>query len=210
MKQKNFALAAGALALSMFASTASAAIIVTEAEAGGTAVHSDPGQVASIVTGTVGVGGELVTLSTTGPAPNTITTFGGGAATYSGPFDDFLISFLTPKSIVGFNLELFNSRGPVDTGFSIFVNGGLITSFASPIGAPQKYTVTATGADVINTINLTFAPDVIGAVKQIRVTGLPGGGGGTGVVPEPATWLMMIAGFGGVGAMMRRRRVAVA
>jgi hypothetical protein len=26
------------------------------------------------------------------------------------------------------------------------------------------------------------------------------------VVPEPAVWTMMIAGFGGVGAMLRRRR----
>lgn len=30
---------------------------------------------------------------------------------------------------------------------------------------------------------------------------IPGGG-----VPEPATWAMMIMGFGGVGALMRRRR----
>ena len=29
-------------------------------------------------------------------------------------------------------------------------------------------------------------------------------------VPEPATWAMMILGFGGVGAMMRRRRFAAA
>ena len=32
----------------------------------------------------------------------------------------------------------------------------------------------------------------------------------TTVVPEPATWLMMIMGFGGMGAMLRRRRTAVA
>jgi hypothetical protein len=29
-------------------------------------------------------------------------------------------------------------------------------------------------------------------------------------VPEPATWGLMILGFGGVGAMMRRRRMAIA
>jgi len=29
---------------------------------------------------------------------------------------------------------------------------------------------------------------------------------GGGVVPEPATWGLMIAGFGGIGAMLRRRR----
>lgn len=32
------------------------------------------------------------------------------------------------------------------------------------------------------------------------------GGGGGNEIPEPATWVMMIMGFGGVGALMRRRR----
>ena len=30
--------------------------------------------------------------------------------------------------------------------------------------------------------------------------------GNLGVIPEPATWAMMIMGFGGIGAMLRRRR----
>ncbi|MFN7174641.1 MAG: PEPxxWA-CTERM sorting domain-containing protein, partial [Thermaurantiacus tibetensis] len=29
-----------------------------------------------------------------------------------------------------------------------------------------------------------------------------------GVIPEPATWAMLIAGFGLVGGMARRRRLA--
>jgi hypothetical protein len=29
-----------------------------------------------------------------------------------------------------------------------------------------------------------------------------------GIIPEPATWAMMIAGFGMVGGMMRRRGAA--
>ena len=29
-------------------------------------------------------------------------------------------------------------------------------------------------------------------------------------VPEPASWALMIMGFGGMGAMMRRRRTATA
>lgn len=33
---------------------------------------------------------------------------------------------------------------------------------------------------------------------------------GAGGVPEPATWAMMIAGFGGMGVMLRRRRAALA
>jgi choice-of-anchor C domain-containing protein len=38
------------------------------------------------------------------------------------------------------------------------------------------------------------------AIDNVSVTG----------VPEPATWALMIAGFGGAGAMLRRRRTAVA
>lgn len=34
-------------------------------------------------------------------------------------------------------------------------------------------------------------------------------GGGTGAVPEPASWALLIAGFGLVGAASRRRRVAM-
>jgi hypothetical protein len=35
-------------------------------------------------------------------------------------------------------------------------------------------------------------------------------GTGGGVIPEPATWAMMIMGFGGVGALIRRRRAHTA
>jgi hypothetical protein len=58
-----------------------------------------------------------------------------------------------------------------------------------------------------------------GATTEIRFTSGNGGdnccfGGAIdnvavgGAVPEPATWGMMIAGFGGIGALARRRRAA--
>jgi hypothetical protein len=37
---------------------------------------------------------------------------------------------------------------------------------------------------------------------------LPIGGGNPGGVPEPATWAMLIFGFAGIGAVLRRRRSA--
>ena len=40
---------------------------------------------------------------------------------------------------------------------------------------------------------------------QFLSTGFATNGPG-GVIPEPATWAMMIVGFGGIGAMLRRRR----
>lgn len=57
------------------------------------------------------------------------------------------------------------------------------------------------------TVNSGFANDDFGTYTM-RISGpgdiLPGGGGG--VIPEPATWGMMIAGFGLIGAAARRRR----
>jgi hypothetical protein len=51
------------------------------------------------------------------------------------------------------------------------------------------------GTDLTQTETLTFAPV----------------GGGGGAVPEPSTWLLLLAGFAGVGFVGRsRRRVEVA
>ena len=41
-------------------------------------------------------------------------------------------------------------------------------------------------------------------------TVVQGSGGGSGAVPEAATWALMIAGFGGAGAMLRHRRSRLA
>jgi hypothetical protein len=60
-------------------------------------------------------------------------------------------------------------------------------------GGTAKSIVFAGVANFVVFDDITFGSDV------------PGGGG---VVPEPATWAMMIAGFGLVGAAMRRRRVS--
>lgn len=47
--------------------------------------------------------------------------------------------------------------------------------------------------------NITFSPGGIG-----------GGGGGAGAVPEPASWALMIAGFGLIGSALRRRTAVLA
>jgi len=68
-------------------------------------------------------------------------------------------------------------------------NGG---SFVAPTGATALYLGTIDGYQWNNNSG------------QFNVTL-------TGVVPEPATWAMMLVGFGGLGAVMRsRRKLAVA
>ena len=73
-------------------------------------------------------------------------------------------------------------------------------------------TLTGLGSGVtVSGVNLGFG--TTGTGYHTATCSLPTGGacggdpGGPGTaVPEPATWAMMILGFGGVGAMMRRRR----
>ena len=46
--------------------------------------------------------------------------------------------------------------------------------------------------------------------KSFDYKGGGGGGGGHGAVPEPASWALMIGGFGLTGVALRRRRAAAA
>jgi hypothetical protein len=59
----------------------------------------------------------------------------------------------------------------------------------------------ATDGELIDYFSIA-ANNTIGDIRQVRLGGvqlIP-------TVPEPATWAMMIAGFGGVGGMARQRR----
>ncbi|WP_207912446.1 PEPxxWA-CTERM sorting domain-containing protein [Parafrankia sp. BMG5.11] len=57
----------------------------------------------------------------------------------------------------------------------------------------------------ISSIQITAAPGTrISSISQVRVGGVSAAT--PGAVPEPATWAMMLFGFGAVGFGMRRRR----
>ena len=89
-----------------------------------------------------------------------------------------------------------------------------------PAGSSQlNFVVTGAGALTVANLtptssatygNILFAADVVaGPNGNNGFTGNIGGGGGGGV-PEPATWGLMLLGFGGMGAMLRNRRRQVA
>jgi hypothetical protein len=72
---------------------------------------------------------------------------------------------------------------------------------------------TVTGSS--NSLTLTTGTLAAGATFRFLYTFNAGAGGGTvsgnasfmqSAVPEPATWAMMLVGFGGIGFAMRRRR----
>ena len=88
------------------------------------------------------------------------------------------------------------------------VKGGVATTWQHFGGTATI--VTAGLYPVAFTFNTNLVPSADVVIDRVYI--LPGGGGGPEIppIPEPATWAMLIAGFGMVGLMARRRRLAFA
>lgn len=98
--------------------------------------------------------------------------------------------------------------------FTVFNAGGLTfagvgASFDNTTG---KLLSTGTGNHFTsNDGGWWFAADIYdGATGQTYNIAARDAFGPTGAVPEPTTWALMIMGFGSAGAMLRRRRAAIA
>ena len=86
--------------------------------------------------------------------------------------------------------------------------GDAVTPTRSRRAGPRRSTgsTPARGSDIIDLVRGASANAYLYSVTPPPpCTGPSCGGGG---VPEPATWAMMILGFGGVGAIIRQRRYA--
>ena len=103
---------------------------------------------------------------------------------------------------------LFNGDNtPVGGGYSVLadVNAGSVSSFSGTVQAPGTNPgtlasfnfVAVSGSNVLR-FRQTSSFDASPIIDNITVS--------TAAVPEPGTWALMIVGFGGAGAMLRRRR----
>lgn len=79
--------------------------------------------------------------------------------------------------------------------FNVTGNGGGGTGWVL-----QTVNFGAPTASVLSFAAIGTSDSLGGYLEDVRLTG----------VPEPATWAMMLGGFGFVGAMMRRRKLATA
>jgi len=160
------------------------------------------------------VGGKIVN-----PAETTSShaqPFGGAGGYFSvGPDDGNSATFtLGPVSQITFLwgsvdgdpidynvLTLLGTTDPNTSSAYVF-NGNDILNPADGnqgVGGTAVVTLTFTGADRFNFTGLQFNASVNAfEIDSMNVTG----------VPEPATWAMMIGGFGLIGLSMRRRRRA--
>ena len=130
----------------------------------------------------------------------------GGATTGIITLNASQYSFSFTANTITFNNAYGGSWGP--TGPSGYFNGFIlkfsgvpkISGVTNDPGNQNDPTITYTG----DTIFLDYA-------GQLRTPGSSVFDVTTSSAPEPATWALMLAGFGGLGAMMRsRRNVAVA
>lgn len=154
------------------------------------------------------------------------TLVGNGGQARAEPLDGALSTAFTymgtAGQLLGFDL-LNTTLAFTQAEFRVF--GGTATSltltaFDTTGGQfAQTFTIPSNGFFFLNTMDNQLidrfsiaANGTIGDIRQIRV-----GGVATipvvdprGIVPEPASWALMILGFGGMGALMRRRRAVVA
>jgi hypothetical protein len=211
MNIKLLAAAASALALSMSGSAMAASVLVggytlDDSSFGtGLGVHSDGTQSGSAISGNVNIDGSDVNFSTTNG--NLSITGSGEATVYGDPgLENLLVTFEKSWSKITFN---FADLDKATSNFTLLVNGTALFSATPNLGdlactfcvidkGENKFTVSSAAG--INSLAFNFDPAVENA-KQFRVEGVITGG-----VPEPATWAMMIMGFGAVGSMVRHSR----
>lgn len=107
----------------------------------------------------------------------------------------------------GFNLNTINGGKPQSWTVSIKAydaNNVLhtLTSGFGPLKNDEKFVVNTTDGWKLTNVQITTSAN-IGGVGQVSINGI---GGVTAAVPEPAAWALMILGFGGAGAALRRQR----
>jgi hypothetical protein len=120
-------------------------------------------------------------------------TFGNDDPGFSNPGDRAVLTVYNGAALVGATFVVFNRNDKMDQtiGFSFGPFDNWTLAYTNAAGNPF------TGGGSVNT-------GLIEVIDNITFDD------GAGVVPEPAAWAMMIMGFGGVGAILRRRRSAIA
>ncbi|WP_310473993.1 PEPxxWA-CTERM sorting domain-containing protein [Sandarakinorhabdus sp.] len=166
------------------------------------------------VNGNWDAGGAPILGLNTGFNPNT-----GGYANMTLTFDNPVSGFLAE---VNWALGSTNLNSVIIQAFD--ANGNRLTHSEYPTNSDFHYYWFLANNGNTNVLQpgyygFTFANPVIKslvfsngsiALRNLSWTGPAVGGPGVGGVPEPASWAMLIAGFGLTGATLRRRRAAAA
>lgn len=216
-------------ALALMASAPAFAEIVeaNASDSQGTLVHGNGGKadVGTDITGTLGAGPDApevvhFTGNTTASGDVNDVRLQQGAgqaeltgAVMSGNQDYALISgdiFLTDNAgmewielalqdvsggTVEFTLSALDAMGNAET-------DAFFSYLLDPNGE-NKFAFAALNGESITNLSYNIVGGTAGSIRQVRIASADAG---VPAVPEPATWAMMLFGFGAVGFSMRRRR----
>ncbi|MFL5296709.1 MAG: PEPxxWA-CTERM sorting domain-containing protein [Phenylobacterium sp.] len=210
---KHLLFAAGLSLTALVAAPAGAAIILVDASTiqGANVLFNDGVQTGPTVLGFLQGGTEVVFTGTSGGG-TTIRANGGQAriegaldTTTANPNDTFVLNSLRFQLGGGatFNNLEFNLLGGTATSanFTLVDNVGTTFTFNNrALGNGENFFgFQGINGESIRSVAITLNGGGTGDVRQIRLDQ------STAAIPEPATWAMMIVGFGGIGALLRRR-----
>lgn len=186
MTKKSLLGGIGAAALIAFASAASAASFI-------------PGDPEFQTTGDI----------TDGPVTAYIANTGITAGLFTDTFTFHIDQNGTGSGTVSTSTWQIGSAVDLDISSITIDNGTTVFTVPKTVGPANN------GQGEVESFSIAGIPIFYGATNVITVTGESRGFGSYGGqitfipdVPEPATWALMIAGFGLVGASLRRRRSA--
>lgn len=212
MRIPSYAIAAVAAAVSF---PASADIVLVDASSiqGDNVLFNNGVQTGTSVDGHTQAG-TVVRFTGTTFGGGTIIRANGGQARIEGMLD---ASTMPPNDTLaltslGFGLlggNTFNNLefnifggGATSATFSLIDNEGTVFDFTQALGNGSNFFgFVGINGQSIASASLSFNGTGIGDVRQIRLDEVV-----AAVVPEPATWGLMLLGFGALGAGMRRHR----
>ena len=149
----------------------------------------------------------VYTPSATGGFLGTVTAPGGSTSATITPFTDvFNFSIAGTPGSTNAQVGTILLNGIQNINFTSITLDGNPFTLVSAVGAAEQWACCGLGGQGsvllgVGPHNITLTGNLIGAN--------PGSYSGTiniQAVPEPATWAMMLVGFGAVGMAMRRRR----
>lgn len=198
----------GASALAMASAVSAATVVLTP----GT-VLSGPPQLAIGESATFLVSGNPAS----GPLTASLTHIGIPA----GSFEDFFTFTILQDGFgsgsVTTSVNLGDLLGITNLDFTgVTVNGLSATPEYRDASNTICFTPGVGTCGNVETFAIQNVPIINGVLNTIHITGLSRGNGSyggqatfaPGAVPEPATWAMMLFGFGAIGFTMRRKRAA--